>query len=121
VVGVKSAPIHPNYSGLISLFLNLPGCIVQGHTFKNCGIVYSYNGHHASTKEAANLKSRGGRMVKPVSIDRETLTEEQIEQVRVRAYALYEGRGGADGHDVEDWLQAKHEVLTGKLSKAQEA
>lgn len=28
-----------------------------------------------------------------------------------RAYAIYEGRGHVHGHDQEDWLQAKSEVL----------
>jgi len=27
-----------------------------------------------------------------------------------RAYALYLGRGREDGHDVEDWLRAEHEL-----------
>ena len=31
--------------------------------------------------------------------------------IRVRAYHLYENRGGEDGHDVDDWLQAEAEVL----------
>ncbi len=33
--------------------------------------------------------------------------EQQIQQ---RAYELYEQRGRTDGHDIEDWLQAEHEV-----------
>ena len=33
------------------------------------------------------------------------------EQVRVRAYELYEQRGREDGHDVEDWTQAEAEIL----------
>ena len=32
------------------------------------------------------------------------------EEVRRRAYELYELRGRVDGHDVEDWLQAEDEV-----------
>jgi len=28
-----------------------------------------------------------------------------------RAYQLYEERGGRDGFDVQDWLQAEREVL----------
>jgi hypothetical protein len=37
-------------------------------------------------------------------------TGEEIEQ---RAYQIYVERGGADGHDVDDWLQAERE-LSGK-------
>jgi hypothetical protein len=32
-------------------------------------------------------------------------------QIRLRAYALYESRGGEDGHDLDDWLQAEAEIL----------
>jgi hypothetical protein len=32
------------------------------------------------------------------------------EQVRRRAYALYEQRGKEEGHDLEDWLQAESEL-----------
>lgn len=38
---------------------------------------------------------------------------EQLQgKIRQRAYELYELRGGEDGHDLEDWLQAESE-LTG--------
>jgi hypothetical protein len=33
------------------------------------------------------------------------------EQVRRRAYELYEERGKVDGFEVEDWLQAEAEFL----------
>ncbi|HSZ62482.1 MAG TPA: DUF2934 domain-containing protein [Terriglobales bacterium] len=33
------------------------------------------------------------------------------EQVRLRAYELYEQRGKVDGFEVEDWLQAEAEFL----------
>jgi hypothetical protein len=32
------------------------------------------------------------------------------EQIEARAYELYIERGGADGHDVEDWLAAEEEL-----------
>jgi hypothetical protein len=35
------------------------------------------------------------------------------EQVARRAYELYRTRGGTDGYDIEDWLQAERE-LNGK-------
>ena len=35
------------------------------------------------------------------------------EQIRLRAYGLYEQRG-RDGHEVEDWLQAESEVTQQK-------
>ena len=32
------------------------------------------------------------------------------DQIRVRAYQLYEDRGRDDGHDLDDWLQAEAEL-----------
>ena len=32
------------------------------------------------------------------------------EQIRLRAYELYEKRGSEDGHELEDWLQAEAEA-----------
>jgi hypothetical protein len=40
------------------------------------------------------------------------------EQIRRRAYALYEERGKTDGHDLEDWLQAESEVTQQKEKPA---
>ena len=31
-------------------------------------------------------------------------------EVARRAYELYEQRGGADGHDIDDWLLAEREL-----------
>jgi DUF2934 family protein len=38
------------------------------------------------------------------------------DQIRERAYELYELRGREDGHDLEDWLRAEEELATGKAS-----
>ena len=32
------------------------------------------------------------------------------EKIRQRAYELYEARGGQEGHDLDDWLQAEAEI-----------
>ena len=42
------------------------------------------------------------------------------EQIRVRAYQLYEERGYTPGHDAEDWLVAEREVL-GRVDDQQSA
>jgi hypothetical protein len=34
------------------------------------------------------------------------------EEIAIRAYELYQSRGGSDGTDLDDWLQAERE-LTG--------
>ena len=50
---------------------------------------------------------------------RPNLTEAEIEeQIRDRAYELYQGRGGVDGNATDDWLQAKEEVLSCKAKSA---
>lgn len=36
---------------------------------------------------------------------------EREEQIRRRAYELYEARAREDGHDRDDWLQAEAEIL----------
>ena len=38
------------------------------------------------------------------------ITTPEEENVRARAYELYEVRGRIDGHAEEDWLQAEDEV-----------
>ncbi|HLM80535.1 MAG TPA: DUF2934 domain-containing protein [Gemmataceae bacterium] len=40
------------------------------------------------------------------------------EQIRRRAYELYEERRRADGRDLEDWLQAESEVTQQKAKTA---
>jgi hypothetical protein len=35
-----------------------------------------------------------------------------LEQIRARAYELYEHRGRRDGFAEQDWLQAEAEILT---------
>jgi hypothetical protein len=32
------------------------------------------------------------------------------EEIRRRAYTLYEQRGREDGHDIDDWLRAEAEI-----------
>jgi hypothetical protein len=39
------------------------------------------------------------------------------EEIRRRAYELYEERGRGDGHDIEDWLRAEAEI-TGRTEEA---
>jgi hypothetical protein len=36
--------------------------------------------------------------------------ENREEEIRCRAYELYEERGREDGHDMEDWLRAEAEI-----------
>ena len=36
------------------------------------------------------------------------------EQIRQRAYELYEARGREDGHELDDWLRAQEEITQRK-------
>ena len=36
------------------------------------------------------------------------------DQIRARAYELYEERGKEDGHDLDDWLRAEAELTSSK-------
>ena len=47
-------------------------------------------------------------------------TRDLQEQIRRRAYELYEERGKNNGHDLADWLQAESEV-TQQRAKAMAA
>ena len=48
----------------------------------------------------------------PVHPDADRLSFEELEnQIRNRAYQLYEDRGYADDHALDDWLNATAEVL----------
>jgi Protein of unknown function (DUF2934) len=47
------------------------------------------------------------------------LLEDQ--QIRLRAYELYEQRGREDGRDVEDWLQAESDVFGQRASPSIES
>jgi hypothetical protein len=46
------------------------------------------------------------------------ITTHDEENVRARAYEVYEVRGRIDGHAEEDWLQAEGEVAESKERKA---
>jgi hypothetical protein len=44
------------------------------------------------------------------------ITEAQSleEQIRQRAYELYEANGREDGHELDDWLRAENEITQQK-------
>jgi hypothetical protein len=72
----------------------------------------------ASASATRNARLREGTYPEPnpplVAL-RPNLTDAEIEeQIRQRAYELYQGRGGVEGNAKDDWLQAKEEVLSQK-------
>jgi hypothetical protein len=40
------------------------------------------------------------------------------EEIRRRAYVLYEQRGREDGHDIDDWLRAETELSAQAMKTA---
>jgi hypothetical protein len=54
----------------------------------------------------------GGRVLeKPGTQRPKPETVPLAERIRQRAYEIYPQRGGQDGSDLEDWLQAEQEIL----------
>jgi Protein of unknown function (DUF2934) len=56
----------------------------------------------AETKRLEVVKSENRATVLPINLEQE---------IRRRAYELYERRGFSGGHETEDWLVAEREVL----------
>lgn len=65
------------------------------------------------TPEGVNITMKRTPTTIPPTTTANRTTEcsaELNEQIRCRAYELYEQRGREDGHDLEDWLKAESEV-----------
>jgi len=54
----------------------------------------------------------------PTSVTSEPQDIELEDQIRLRAYELYEARGREDGHEMEDWLHAEEEIKEKKVRTA---
>lgn len=54
----------------------------------------------------------------PIPIRPKPGDAEVEEQIRQRAYQLYEKRGRLDGNAIQDWLMAEEEVLGSRLATA---
>lgn len=56
------------------------------------------------------MMSKLGEVIAKNKGDAAAMPDEALEEtIRLKAYALYEARGCAGGHDLEDWLQAETE------------
>ena len=47
----------------------------------------------------------------PETTNGQTPHHARRDAIAQRAFALYEQRGGADGNDIEDWLEAEREFI----------
>lgn len=54
----------------------------------------------------------------PASVTSDQQDLELEDQIRQRAYELYEARGREDGHELEDWYRAKKEITVKKFRTA---
>jgi hypothetical protein len=75
--------------------------------------VYAWNVNHhhppSLRKESVTMKPT---QVETDLYQRTPITESPYAQeIRVRAYQLFEQRGREPGHDLEDWLQAEAEIV----------
>jgi hypothetical protein len=64
-------------------------------------------GHHATPTQAAE------------TVEASVGNGEGGEGIRRRAYEIYLNRGEQPGFELDDWLQAEHELELGVLSRAQ--
>jgi hypothetical protein len=58
------------------------------------------------------------KKTKPTTEINELQEFELEDQIRRRAYELYEERGREDGHELEDWLRAEEEITSKKSRTA---
>jgi hypothetical protein len=86
--------------------------------------VFVYRGTGSSAPSASDLhsmKTQEGGFPMPTqktpTLVRNEPSQNLEEQIRSRAYELYEARGRDNGHDMEDWLRAESEI-SGNSSKA---
>ena len=56
------------------------------------------------------MAAAGGRALHKVQPESQTDTLPLEERIRQRAHQIYLQRGGQDGSDMEDWLQAEEEI-----------
>jgi len=55
----------------------------------------------------------------PSKITAKVVTDPKLEEeIRRRAYVLYEQRGREDGHEIDDWLRAEAELAAPVIKTA---
>jgi DUF2934 family protein len=74
----------------------------------------SLRGAPTSATGTAKLKGSALGPNSPIPPRPNLIDAEIEEQIRKRAYELYQERGGVDGNATDDWRKAKKEVLSSK-------
>jgi hypothetical protein len=73
----------------------------------------------AARPERAGAAASSGQSVGPIAgggaagVSQDPRGEPTLDQIAQRAYEIYQSRGGTDGQDMEDWLQAERELRRG--------
>ena len=73
----------------------------------------NYSGSYASEQAGADQASDMGGSGDATRND-SMGSEPSEEEIRMRAYRRYRERGGSDGLDFEDWLEAERELKTSR-------
>src|SRR5437773_10176545 len=68
----------------------------------------TYASEQASADQASDMSGSGDEASRNDSMG----SEPSKEEIRMRAYRRYLERGGSDGLDFEDWLEAEKELKT---------
>jgi len=64
-----------------------------------------------SNKQVITMPEASASPVRKISPPNSPTPIDLEAQIRQRAYELFQERGGASGHENEDWLQAENEIL----------
>ena len=74
----------------------------------------NYSGTYASEQASADQASDMGASGDDSTRNDSMGSEPSEEEIRMRAYRRYRERGGSDGLDFEDWLEAERELKTSR-------
>jgi hypothetical protein len=74
----------------------------------------NYSGTYASEQASADQASDIGGSGDDGTRNDSMGSEPSEEEIRMRAYRRYLERGGSDGLDFEDWLEAERELKTSR-------
>jgi hypothetical protein len=66
---------------------------------------------HSRVQQSTNVLPVEQKTSEHKSVDHKIGHHEIAEQIRIRAYELFEQRGRHEGHDHEDWVRAEAEIL----------